>query len=369
MNNIKGKPKLQCDMFDFDFKGIVDSTIKNVNQDSLIDVSQDMTDIDELLTEWKTNKENLPEGFMNNFELALFSKFPSLRGYFEFDGIYQDFEGRYWHLSDGSLNEYQFSPKYDATDMYIVLKPTSKLTSLTCNTDSESVVYWQEFVDNKDIDRLVIESWRLAESDTNYQYGIYLLDSNDVAFNNDDNYYYEFNYTMYKDAVDIIETSDETGNRIQLAKAKQYSLDEVLTGDTWIDGKPIYRKVIYLDSLPDGSKSMLPVDDPNYDPNARTKSFATNIENADVLVNSYGYCYDIDPESTTWGKGFTSLPYYDIVVDDSSGIPNLNIGPRSISVTVNSVPDYYLKEIRVSCYNNRTNKTGFYILEYTKTTD
>ena len=46
---------------------------------------------------------------------------------------------------------------------------------------------------------------------------------------------------------------DNTENDIEalqngLAEAQSYSTDETLTGGTWIDGKPIYRKVVSLQS-------------------------------------------------------------------------------------------------------------------------
>ena len=54
-----------------------------------------------------------------------------------------------------------------------------------------------------------------------------------------------------------------------------YSIDEQVVG-TWIDGKPIYRKVIYFGSLP----------------NKATKSVAHNITNLDVIVDFYGLTCD-----------------------------------------------------------------------------
>lgn len=37
-----------------------------------------------------------------------------------------------------------------------------------------------------------------------------------------------------------------------------YSTNETLTGGTWINGKPIYRKVIYIGSLPANTASTFP---------------------------------------------------------------------------------------------------------------
>ena len=51
-----------------------------------------------------------------------------------------------------------------------------------------------------------------------------------------------------------------------------YSTEEVLTGDTWIDGKPIYKKVI-TGTLP----------------SATTNTLLTTLEELESLVNISGY--------------------------------------------------------------------------------
>lgn len=56
----------------------------------------------------------------------------------------------------------------------------------------------------------------------------------------------------------------------------QFSTSEVKTHKKWIDGKPIYIKVIYVDELPNG-----------YNDNG-IKSVATGISNMDYLIDMYG---------------------------------------------------------------------------------
>lgn len=48
------------------------------------------------------------------------------------------------------------------------------------------------------------------------------------------------------------EVKDEEA-RSMLSEIGTFSSDETLTGQTWIDGKPIYRKIIDIGNLPDGS--------------------------------------------------------------------------------------------------------------------
>ena len=109
-----------------------------------------------------------------------------------------------------------------------------------------------------------------------------------------------------------------------------YSTSEVNTGKKWIDGKPIYRKVVDCGALP----------------NNTTKSVNLNISNIKnvitILVNSY----------TDSGSG-TMIPY-----------ANSNIIGTQISFTYSKTAI----EIRTATdYSNYSNT--FAILEYTKTTD
>ena len=56
----------------------------------------------------------------------------------------------------------------------------------------------------------------------------------------------------------------------------QYSTNEVKTNEKFVDGKPIYRKTIYVDELPNGYND------------SGIKSIATGISNMDYLVDMYG---------------------------------------------------------------------------------
>ena len=109
-----------------------------------------------------------------------------------------------------------------------------------------------------------------------------------------------------------------------------YSTTETKTNKVWIDGKPIYRKVIDLGALP----------------NATTKTVNHGISNLDAIINWYGYA-----ERPSDGGHFP-LPYV------FGGLAENNIGvfasPSVITVTTGT---------------DRSAMTGTIILEYTKTTD
>ncbi len=110
-----------------------------------------------------------------------------------------------------------------------------------------------------------------------------------------------------------------------------YSTEETIIG-TWIDGKPIYRKVIDFGALP----------------NSTTKTYNTGDLKIDTLINMNGMS-----ESTT---GFISgIPF--VYID------NVNYG---ISIQYNKNTN----QISVKTGYDRSAQTKTYIiLEYTKTTD
>ena len=107
---------------------------------------------------------------------------------------------------------------------------------------------------------------------------------------------------------------------------KKYSTTEQLTGDVWIDGKPIYRKVINIGTLP----------------NATTKSVAHGISNLETVIDIKGFY----KEGTVY-------------------IPNVYVVPGTLS---NGVRTYISGgNVNVSAGINRTGYSGYVIIEYTKT--
>lgn len=115
----------------------------------------------------------------------------------------------------------------------------------------------------------------------------------------------------------------------EIDNLKKYSTEEVKTGETWIDGKPIYRKVISCGALP----------------NSTSKFVNHNISDID---NSRIYGFAV----RTSDKREFPLPFSSA---DSNGNVQLDLTSTQIQITTN---------VDRSSFN-----TSYVILEYTKTTD
>lgn len=119
----------------------------------------------------------------------------------------------------------------------------------------------------------------------------------------------------------------------------QYSTSEIKTNKKWIDGKPIYRKVIYVDGLPNGYND------------SGIKSIATGISDMDIMTNMYGTFtgtgnhYD---EKYPINYIRRDSSYYDISTE-------YKFYNGAMSIVIRSQLGEYYK--------------GYVILEYTKTTD
>lgn len=119
----------------------------------------------------------------------------------------------------------------------------------------------------------------------------------------------------------------------------QYSTSEVKTHKKWINDKPIYRKVIYVNGLPNG-----------YNDNG-IKSIATGISDMDIMIDMYG---------TYTGTGnhyYEKYPINYIRRDNSLCDISTEYGfyDGAMSLVIRSQMGEYYK--------------GYVILEYTKTTD
>lgn len=116
----------------------------------------------------------------------------------------------------------------------------------------------------------------------------------------------------------------------QIDDPNEYSTEEKIIGK-WIDGKPIYRKVIDFGSLP----------------NNTAKTVSHGITNLDKVILISGYCSA--PNSTS----FFPIPLQYKGVDSN------------YNVEINVTTDY----VRMSSSSDRSNYSATVILEYTKTTD
>ena len=121
---------------------------------------------------------------------------------------------------------------------------------------------------------------------------------------------------------------DNTENFINVINAERsYSTSEVNTGKKWIDGKPIYRKVIDFGSLPDTT----------------SKTVAHNIQNLETFTFVHGIVYS--------SGGCVPIPY---------------LNPASSEYTITL--DITNENVVISTAMNRSGNTAKIILEYTKTT-
>ena len=105
--------------------------------------------------------------------------------------------------------------------------------------------------------------------------------------------------------------------------SNSYSTDEVKTGGKWIDGKPIYRKVVDVGTLP----------------NATNKTVLHNIQNIDSVVN------------------------LKLIAKDNTNNIICNFGGKELSIYVDN------SNIIIKTDNNFTGYTSYSVIEYTKTTD
>lgn len=136
--------------------------------------------------------------------------------------------------------------------------------------------------------------------------------------------------TKDSDTMYATETGIRIGeNYVATSNSLSYSTNEVLTGGTWIDGKPIYRKVIELPSLPNNSQV----------------SIAHNITNVESFITVRGIAFN--PTSTL------SLP-----------IPFVERNGQEDVQLYATATDYV-----ISVNYDASAYTGKIILEYTKTTD
>ena len=132
---------------------------------------------------------------------------------------------------------------------------------------------------------------------------VYIKATSGLAENQQDN--------VLKDVKDYVDNSNS------------YSTNEIKTGGTWIDGKPIYRKVVDIGTLPDTT----------------SKSVLHNIQNIDKVLETK------------------------LVASDNISSIVCNFGGKELATYVS------MENIFIVSGNNFTGYSGYVIIEYTKTTD
>lgn len=135
---------------------------------------------------------------------------------------------------------------------------------------------------------------------------------------------YWYNNELNKSYGERFDKVEENIN--ELEKREIYSTEEQVIGK-WIDGKPLYRKVINCGSLPNNTQKII----------------QHNIENIDFIISCLGYAM------TSTGSG-VALPSY-------NGIININLYATT-------------QQIGIITTGDRSSFVKSYVvLEYTKTTD
>lgn len=133
--------------------------------------------------------------------------------------------------------------------------------------------------------------------------------------------------------VDTFNVEDKTTNAPSIRAVEDkltYSTEEKQIG-YWIDGKPLYRKVLNVGALLDTANKSIPI----------------NVSDLDKIINMYGYSYN--------GSVFIPLPY-----------PHTTSLSSQITISFNVDTNYLI----VGTGSDRTAFTETYVtIEYTKTTD
>lgn len=112
-----------------------------------------------------------------------------------------------------------------------------------------------------------------------------------------------------------------------------YSTSETFTGKYWVDGKPIYRKIVVVDELPDNTAA----------------TYSSGItDSVDKMLNITGTAMS----KNTFTNAFP-LPYIDKYSGSNNNIELVWLGTS--------------KEVRITTDTNRTTLCAYIFLEYTKT--
>lgn len=131
----------------------------------------------------------------------------------------------------------------------------------------------------------------------------------------------------------VVNANDDTATAqgTAITNLQTYSTTEVNTDKKWIDNKPIYRKVIDFGALP----------------NATAKEVNHNISNIDKIVHQEAIA--MESSGTTY-----CIPHV--------GAPNMG---SDMTMSMRSTHTW----VQIYCSSNMSSYSGYFILEYTKTTD
>ena len=219
-------------------------------------------------------------------------------------------------------------------------KPLYQKTVLLSSIPSNDIQTYPLNIDNRDIIvnykcMLIFENGQTY--DINKSRGDMPSDMTYALITSTNDFFVRTYRDIYTNAIGYVtvwytKTTDTPGSgnwTTQGVPAIHYSTDEQIIG-TWIDGKPLYQKVIDIGNLP----------------NSGTKSVLHNITNIKRVIEIHGSAL-----SSNTGNS-VPLPYI---------YPNGTQYLISIVVT--------LTQINIVSGMDRSNLSGYVILKYTKTTD
>lgn len=155
-----------------------------------------------------------------------------------------------------------------------------------------------------------------------------LVDSTDITVSQN-NQNIQLNTTVDLNAM----STQVSTNTTDISNLQTYSSLETSTGQKWTDGKPIYRKVIYVPSLP----------------NATSTDYQHNISNVSKIWCDMGNSYIV------WSNG------------DSS--PFNYIGGTSFNAMI-EIRAFSTTKFTIDAHStNRSALSAYVTINYTKTTD
>ena len=171
------------------------------------------------------------------------------------------------------------------------------------------------------------------------------------------------------DLIPIVDVSTNETKKVTSANLIKgsYSTNEVKTNNTWIDGKPIYRKVLTIPSLTKATMTTSIGGDRLLLPGSTTVS--SGISNMGFLINMYGSIYNNNnqmPAMFPLNFDYISYVYEKIVNNDTIYISTSSY--ENVFWCYYSIEDSALK-IRTTSMNSTNDWVGYVVLEYTKTTD
>lgn len=150
----------------------------------------------------------------------------------------------------------------------------------------------------------------------------------EVSINSTYNTSYGYNNTSYRLLTGLHDpvNAHDAANKQYVDATNSYSTTETVTGGTWIDGSPIYKKTLYISALP----------------NATTGHYSIGESNISAIVKLEGFY--------TAGTDYYPLPY---VQDISSGAISIAASTSNVTISTGS-QDYSSKSGYVTVYYTKS---------------